>query len=168
MILAIVVVAVIVLLTAYFVLKLSNEKELKKIVLEKKKNDVAVITPLRLQAYERIALFLERIRPESILLRELPINQTASQYHIRLLTSIRDEFEHNLSQQVYISTALWEASKQAREETVKIINLAASQLKPEDPGASLASRILELTVSVKVKPSDAALQILHNEVKELY
>lgn len=163
-----VVVSVIVAWTAYIVLKSSNEKELKKIVLEQKKENSSVITPIRLQSYERIALFLERIKPESLLLRERPVDQTAVQYQGKLLASIRSEFEHNLSQQVYISSAMWKATAYARQETVKIINLAAGQLPEDATAAQLSSRILEMTASMKQEPSDEALDLLHQEVKELY
>lgn len=164
----IVAVAVVMGFSSYTMLRLSNEKELKKIVLEKKKEASSVVAPIRLQAYERVALLLERIRPESLLLRELPGDRTVAQYHSFLMTSIRNEFEHNLSQQVYISSALWEAVKRAREETVKVLHLAAGSLADDAPGTQLASRILEMTVSVKNEPTDEALALLHQEVKELY
>ena len=165
---AMVVVAVVVTWTAYLVLKLSNERELKKIVLERKRENSTVITPIRLQAYERVALFLERIKPESLLLRETPLDKTVAQYHGMLLTSIRNEFEHNLSQQVYISSAMWEATRLARQETVKIINLAAGQLEQDAPATQLSSKILEMSAAMKKEPSDVALEFLHQEVKELY
>ncbi|MBQ6667152.1 MAG: hypothetical protein IJM65_03415 [Bacteroidales bacterium] len=155
-------------LTSYWMLRLSNEKELKKIVLEKKREASSAVAPIRLQAYERVALLLERIRPESLLLREMPGDRTVAQYHAFLMTSIRNEFEHNLSQQVYISSALWEAVKRAREETAKVLHLAAGSLADDAPGTQLASRILEMTVSVKNEPTDEALALLHQEVKELY
>lgn len=166
--LAIVIVAAVVACTAYLMLKLSNEKELKKIVLEQKRLNSSVITPIRLQAYERIALFLERIKPESLLLREIPVDQSASQYHSKLLQAIRNEFEHNLSQQVYISSSMWKATAYARQETVKIINLAAGQMSENATAAQLSSRILEMTASMKQEPSEVALDLLHQEVKELY
>ncbi len=155
-------------LIAYFMLKVSHDRALKQLVLERKKESMPVVVPIRLQAYERVALLLERIRPESLLLRELPGNRTVAQYHTFLLTAIRNEFEHNLSQQVYISSALWDAVKSAREETVKLIHLASGQLDDNQPGTQLASRILEMTVSVKNEPTDAALALLHQEIKEMY
>jgi Na+/H+ antiporter NhaC len=95
--------SLIVFLTAYFVLKavLKKEHESRKIevVLQNKK----IITPLRLQAYERIVLFLERISPNSIIIRLQTPNMTIGQLHKEMLTTIRTEFEHNLSQQLYLS-----------------------------------------------------------------
>ena len=91
-----------------------------------------------------------------------------AQYHGQLLTAIRNEFEHNLSQQVYISSALWEATCLARQETVKIINLAFGQLNQDAPATQLSSKILEMAASLKQEPSDVALSLLHQEVMELY
>ncbi len=161
-------VAAVVGVTAYFMLKSSNEKELKKLVLEQKKGNASVITPIRLQSYERLALLLERIKPESLLLREMAVNRNVGQYHSMLLSVIRNEFEHNLSQQVYVSPDMWKAIRKAKEEIVKIINLAAGQLEPDAPGSLLATRILEMTSQLAVSPSDQALDVLHNEVQSLY
>ena len=160
--------ALIVAFTAYYAIKLTYDKELKKQVLDLKYQSKQVITPIRLQSYERIALFLERIKPESILLRNISRNLNVSQYQSILISSIRSEFEHNLSQQVYISTALWEVTKKAKEETIKIINLAAAQLSPDAGGNELATKIIELVVDVDPQPSDAALSLLRKEIKELY
>ena len=63
---------------------------------------------------------------------------------------------------------MWEAVKRAREETAKVLHLAAGSLADDAPGTQLASRILEMTVSVKNEPTDEALALLHQEVKELY
>ena len=160
--------ALLVALTAYYAIKLTYDKELKKQVLELKHNSKKVITPIRLQSYERIALFLEHIKPESIILRNKPHEINVVQYQSILVSSIRSEFEHNLSQQVYISSALWDLTKKAKEETIKIINLAAGQLSTEANGNDLASRIIELAVDLNPQPSDAALDFLKKEIKELY
>ncbi len=167
-ILTITIPAVVVALTAYFAIKLTYEKELKKQVLELKHNSTKVITPIRLQSYERIALFLERIKPESILLRNITHSMNAAQYQTVLITSIRNEFEHNLSQQVYISSALWEATKKAKEEAIKIINLSAAQLTEEATGKDLANKIIEITVDSNTQPSDMALDLLRKEIKEFF
>ncbi|MBO7345941.1 MAG: hypothetical protein IKS33_00775 [Bacteroidales bacterium] len=159
---------IVIALLAYFMLKSHTEKELKEQVLTLKREGRKTINPIRLQAYERLALFLERIRPESLLLRVAYTNFTALQYRTLLLANIRSEFEHNLSQQVYLSSALWQATKKAKEETVKVINLAAGQVSPEAPASELASKILELYVSYQPEPVDIALEILHQEITELY
>jgi len=160
--------AVIVAVTVYVTIRSAYEKELKKQVLDLKHHSKEVITPIRLQSYERIALFLERMKPESLLLRNPAGVLSANQYRSVLLSAIRSELEHNLSQQVYVSGALWEATKKAKEETVKIINIAAGKVGIEATATDLATKILEINVELKTNPSDDALNLLRHEIKELY
>lgn len=167
-ILLVIVPPAIVALTAYYAIKLTYDKELKKKVLDLKHDSKKVITPIRLQAYERLALFLERIKPESIIMRNISHNMNVSQYQTVLISSIRSEFEHNLSQQVYVSLALWEATKKAKEETIKIINLSAGQLSENATAKDLASKIIEINIAANPQPSDLALDLLSKEIKELY
>jgi len=153
---------------AYFLIKRAYENELKKQLLDLKHNSKQVITPIRLQAYERLALLLERMKPDNVLLRNSGNNLTAVQYRTILLTAIRSEFDHNLSQQVYVSSALWEATKKAKEEITKVINLAAGKVGTNASGSDLATAILELYVGINPLPSDTALELLRYEIKELY
>ena len=136
---------IVVAVTAYFTIRKAYENELKKQMLDLKHNSKQVISPIRLQAYERLALLLERMKPESLLLRNSGNNLTAAQYRTILLTAIRNEFEHNLSQQVYVSGALWDRTKKAKEEIAKIINLAAGKVGVDALGSDLATTILECT-----------------------
>ena len=113
-------------------------------------------------------MFMERMKPESLLLRNPAGNLNAGQYRTILLSSIRSEFEHNLSQQVYVSGALWEATKKSKEELAKIINLATGKVGAEAAGTDLASQILDIYLQIDVPPSDVALELLRQEIKELY
>ncbi|MFZ5939648.1 MAG: hypothetical protein ACOYXB_03655 [Bacteroidota bacterium] len=126
------------------------------------------ILPVRLQAYERIILFLERISPDSILLRINRPEYSSRQLQAELLSTIRQEFEHNLAQQVYISTEAWEAVKTARNQTVKMINDAAEELKPQATGTTLSKLILEKVMELKNPPTQAAIDILKREVSALF
>lgn len=165
---AIILLSLVFAITIYLVISKGNEKELKKQVLDLKHHSKEVITPIRLQSYERIALFLERMKPDSLLLRNPPNALTAAQYRTVLLSAIRSELEHNLSQQVYISSALWDATKKAKEETVKIINVADGKVGVGASATDLATKILEISVELPSNPSDDALNLLRGEIKELY
>ncbi|MDR1877967.1 MAG: hypothetical protein LBQ64_00195 [Bacteroidales bacterium] len=154
--------------TAFFTLKLIGEKELKKQLLELKYNNRQITTPIRLQSYERLALLLERMKPNTLLLRNPSAGLSSSQYRTILLTTIRNEFDHNLSQQVYVSSGLWKAAKNAKEEAEKIINLAAAKTGIDAQGNELAAKILEIYLQNKVCPFDDALSLLHHEIKALY
>ncbi|MDR1792070.1 MAG: hypothetical protein LBR36_01300 [Bacteroidales bacterium] len=160
--------SIVVGLTAWLTIESVHKKELKKQLLDYKRRSSEVITPIRLQAYERVALLLERIKPESLLLRNQTNMLTAAQYRNILLTSLRSEFDHNLSQQVYISTQLWEAVKKAKEETIQTIHLAAGQVGEQANSNDLASKIIQINASLKTQPSDYALSVLREEIKSIY
>lgn len=85
-----------------------------------------------------------------------------------LVSTVRNEFDHNLSQQMYISTSSWDAIKAAKEETIKIINLAAAQLSPDGQAFQLATKIIEITADEQVTPSDKALEILKKEIRQYF
>lgn len=126
------------------------------------------ILPVRLQAYERIILFMERIAPESILLRINRTGMTAEQLQAELQKSIRHEYEHNLSQQTYVSSEAWAKVQIARNQILKIINDSASELKEGASGAMLGKLVLEKIMELKIPPSQSAVDFLKKEVNELF
>jgi hypothetical protein len=87
--------------------------------------------PLRLQAYERLALFLERISPNSLVVRVKSGSLSNAEYLLLLQKSIRDEYEHNLSQQIYVSDEVWDYVTTAKSATVSLLNTVSAQLDPE-------------------------------------
>jgi hypothetical protein len=123
--------------------------------------------PMRLQAYERLALFLERITVDSLVVREQSDEFTAREFHQHLLASIRSEYEHNLSQQIYISGDAWNVIRNAKEGTIKIINTAAFQVDPDGPALGLSKKIIELQMEADTAPTLAALEFLRNETRIL-
>jgi hypothetical protein len=116
-----------------------------------------------LQAYERLALFLERISPNSLVLRCYQPGMDLKVLQGVLTKNIRDEFEHNLSQQVYVSSEAWNRIKEAKEEMINMINSSAVKLDNEADISSLVGSIFE-TVT-KQNPVDSALEFLKREIK---
>lgn len=107
------------------------------------KEDHKQLLTLRLQAYERLTLFLERIHPESLIIREQQSGMLSTQFHNALLKVLRSEFEHNLAVQIYIPGDTWEMIKSAREQVVKLVNTSASQVAPNAPSIELGRVIIE-------------------------
>ena len=107
---------------------LRNEELKRKFAEEQevKKN----IFPLKVQACERLVLFLERLRPENLMLRISMPGLPASQLQIKLLKVIREEYEHNLTQQVYVSPFAWSLVKASKEHLTKIVNQSADMITP--------------------------------------
>ena len=150
------------------ILKEIQQDEQRKIVAQMKTENKKVVNPLRLQAYERIVLLLERISPNSLLLRSVEEGLSASQMRSRLISSIRDEYEHNLSQQVYISVETWEIVKNAKEELVKLVNTAFGELKEDATANDLATKIIESSVQKDYSPTDNALRAVKHEIQQLF
>ena len=122
------------------------------------------MTPVKLQAYERLTIFLERISPESMLLRHSPHEMTVVEYHQVLLSAIRQEYEHNLSQQIYVSTILWETIRGAKEKLVTLINRSAEELDQNSPGYELSKKIFNEYLDEDPAPVALALADLKKEV----
>ena len=166
--LMIIVPALIVFFTAFYFFKIYTDLEQKKIAIDLQQHAKATVLPLRLQAYERMTLFLERIQPENLLLRLNNPSYTAEQFKNVLMTSIRSEFEHNLSQQLYISGKGWALTKTAKEEVIKVINLAFGKLQPNASAAELANNIFEIVVTYDEFPTLTALNALKQEIRVLF
>lgn len=159
-------IALVVFCTAYFAIKNFLENDQKKRLLELKFESKKLVTPLRIQAYERLALFLERLEPNQLLLRLNDPALTAEQLKTLMITSIRAEYDHNLAQQIFISSAVWNSLVQTKEETIKLINLCAGKLEEEATALDLATLILE-QVAAK-SPIETAMEKLKEEVRLLY
>ena len=158
--------SLIVALTAFFLAKYFVENDQKKRLLELKFHSKELVTPIRLQAYERMAMFLERIEPNQLLFRVSNPDLTAYQMQTILLATIRSEYEHNLSQQVYISPETWEGIKNAKEKVVNVINVAAGHLGEEAMSTDLAGEVLSAVADES--PTASAMEKLKKDISLLY
>jgi hypothetical protein len=156
--------ALIVFFTAWVLLrnmiKDDQERRRQEIILQ----GARTVTPIKLQAYERIVLFLERISLESLLVRVSTPDMTVAQLQSALLTTIRSEFEHNLSQQIYMSPQAWEIVKNARSNTIKMINGESEKIKSDAPGLELSKQLLEKVMELEKEPTRAAIDYIKGEV----
>lgn len=160
--------ASLVLLGMYLTARNFLEKEFERRLAEIKLKNTETITTIRLQAYERMCLFLERISPENMLTR-LQVSQfTSDELQQILLHEIRNEFAHNFSQQMYMSNEAWNMVQTAREEIVSLINNSAAQVAPENNGLELAKKILENANNYDIRPTIAAISFLKNELKQFF
>ena len=160
--------ALVVFLASYFILRFFMQNEEQKRRSEMSLSYKDSILPLRLQAYERLVLFLERISPESLVMRINKPDLNIAQLQNELVNTIRSEFEHNLSQQTYISSNAWEMVKAAKNSTIKIVNESAAGFKPDAKGINLSKSILENTMQLQNSPVYAALEFLKKEVREMF
>lgn len=124
------------------------------------------LLPLRLQAYERMTLLMERINPSQLLVRITPISDDKNEYANYVIAQMEQEFEHNLAQQIYVSDECWSIITTAKNATIQMIRLAAKTEKVAD-----ANQLREVILSdllEKTSPSSAALAFIKNEVGQLW
>ncbi|MBW8241357.1 hypothetical protein K1F50_01005 [Muricauda oceani] len=147
----------------FFRLHTRNEDGRRRFLLHKDSQKETL--PIRLQAYERMALFLERIALNSLVVRVSPTTKNKGDYENLLIKQIETEFEHNLSQQIYMSDACWNIIKTAKNTTIQIIRSAG--MSATDSPDKLREDILNQTME-KESPSNAALAYVKKEVSDLW
>jgi hypothetical protein len=151
---------------AYFLFDshFKDQQNNRRWLLQKDKQTATL--PLRLQAYERMALFMERINPSQLLVRITPHSEEKSEYQNFVIAQIEQEFEHNMTQQIYISDECWSIIVTAKNATIQMVRLATKNEKVTD-----ANSLREIIISdllEKPSPSSAALAFIKNEVAELW
>ena len=146
----------------FFELHTKNEEGRRRYLLNKEAQKYAL--PLRLQAFERMTLYLERINPTKLLIRITPISSNKNDYENYIISQIEQEFEHNLSQQIYMSNDCWTIIVTAKNATIQMIR-KANMSERVDSADKLREVILSDLMD-KQTPSNAALSFLKNEVNE--
>ncbi len=160
--------ALLVFATAYILLDkmLKNDERRRNFEIQKK--NISATTPLRLRAYERLILVVERTKPTNIVLETLKPNMNCFELQSHLVASIRHEFGHNASQQIYVSNELWSAIRATQESLIQLVNLCATQCAADAFGTELAERIIQLYAQSNNSPGEVAADMLKKEVRGLF
>lgn len=158
--------ALVVFATAWYMLKEFFKQENLKRQLAMLEEKQKVSMPIRMQAYERIVLLLERISPANLVMRVHKPNMSVKQFQQLLAQNVRDEFDHNLSQQLYVSLEAWEKVKGAREEMLRQINTTAAKLPQDARSTDLSQKLLEM--SVDKSATRMALDYVKNEARKVF
>lgn len=127
-----------------------------------------VTTPLRFRAYERMILFLERMTPDNLALRVQTPEMTSLQLLMAMQNAIREEYEHNLSQQLYLSNEGWSMVVTAKEGMLKLFNSCATQVDPKMPAFVLSKTIIETYHNEVNPPTKSAINFLKKEIKNYF
>lgn len=142
---------------------------------QKRRDELAVskanrqdLRPLQMQAYERLILFLERLQPDSLMMRMQKPNMSARLLQTAMLKNIRQEYEHNMTQQLYVSPSAWKLVLMARDEVTKLINLSSTNLKAESSAIDLANEMVSLISRLESMPTDLAIKGLKIEFQSKY
>jgi len=160
--------SLVVLCSSYLIVRkfLVSENQRKQLALFQDAQDVTL--RLRLQAYERLVIFIERITPRQLIPRVFEHSMSVRELQLAMTLSIRAEFEHNLSQQIYVSKNVWETVKNVKEQEINMVNQIGKSLNPEAPARELHALILNYTSKADEEmPTDVALHIINEEVRTL-
>lgn len=165
--LAILVLGAVIIYGTYITVTTIADKIFENKKWELRNTNSGITLPLRLQAYERMCLF-ERITPGNLLLRLTPTAASTLELQQILLHDIREEYNHNVAQQLYMSAFAWEQITNAMNETVAVINQAAGEVSAEAPASELARKIFAQIIEKDDQPSATALKVLKEEIRSLF
>ena len=155
-------------LTVVLFLKKQGEKEVRHLQIELRKERQNFFLPSRVESYQRAVLLMERINPNSLVMRLHNPGLPAKAFQAELLKAIREEFDHNVAQQIFISIPAWKMVKSSKEETIKIINLAGKQMEAVATSTELAGKIFEIVNEIGNTPTDITVEYLKKELQELF
>lgn len=160
--------ALIVFATVWIILKKYLDNEQRKRLYEIKISNQRTALPLRLQAYERLTLLLERLSVNNLIVRVKKQGMSSADLQAALLFEIRSEFDHNLAQQIYVSQDVWNQIKIAKEDLIKSINIAYASLGPDGTAMDLTKVIFDIYMKQEYPATFKALLYLKKEVTELF
>lgn len=160
--------AVVVFLVGYFTLKKMLDNHYEGRMLEFRQQNRQNMLPTKIQAYERLTLYLERINPSNLLTRVSNPGIPASDFKHILVQTINEEFNHNLAQQLYVSPQAWQLTKYVKEEMIRLISESLAGLGTDAKGVDLSKAILEEIIRREEVPTDKAINFLKKEFKLIF
>ncbi len=154
-------------LVALYFFKLHTDNEKKRYIYQLRKEKQSIALPNRLQAYERMALFLERISPNNLAVRIKPSGNDKPNYFKKLLGTVEQEFEHNLAQQIYMTSECWDMITTAKNNTLNAIRDVMLQGEVVDAKA-MREAIIQRTGKDDLPPTRKAIDFIKEEVQSIF
>lgn len=158
--------AALVLYAMFLTMRSTMIRDIKTRTIDLKAETLKIVMPLKLQAYERMCLYLERISPGNMLPRLNEPGLSASAFQRILVQQIREELTHNLSQQVYMSSQAWSLIKSTSEDIISMINTAARKAGEDGKSTDLAKELINLYVAKSEDPINSALDFIKDEIHQ--
>lgn len=153
---------------AWIFFKRNNDKELTNLQFQLKKERQKHFLPMRVDAYQRAVLLMERIAPGNVVMRLHNPALPAKMLQAEILKAIREEYDHNVSQQLFVSPQGWEMVRNSKEETIKIINIAGNQMSVTSTGTDFAAKVFEIVAEIGKLPTEITVDYLKKELQELF
>ncbi|WEK18701.1 MAG: hypothetical protein P0Y49_18140 [Candidatus Pedobacter colombiensis] len=145
-------------ISTYFRLRFSDQKKEKE----------SPLLSLRLQAYERLTIFIERINPANLFIRLHQQGITLTELQAAVLNEIKSEYQHNITQQLYISTPTWDVVKKLKDDTIAMVNNGAKSLPADATGVDLSRKVLQHMAGIENNPYDLTLDLIKKDIHQLF
>lgn len=159
--------ALIVFVTVYMIMKKYLDQQYAMENLKHRQSQSKDALPLKLQAYERLMLLCERISIPNLTYRISHKTMTIDQLQTAMMIAVQQEYEHNLTQQIYVSDKLWDIVTLAKDQTIQIVTKAAEGMKPSDSPSKLLERSQHMMNTMKMNPLDQARRAIKKEIEIL-
>jgi len=156
------------LIAIYFIINKDLQQFFDLRKLEQLNQNKKELLPLRLQAYERLILFIDRINPTNLLLRLHQQGITVSVLQSVAVQEIRTEYQHNITQQLYVGSETWTVVRKLKEDTIAMINNAVQGLPPDANGVDLSKLILQHMASISDNPYDLTMELVKKDIQALF
>lgn len=153
---------------AFLMVKKMMEQENRRHFAEVKKENLKYTTPVRLQAHERLILLLERIDPVKVVNRTIQVGMTSKSLQFALLSAIKEEFEHNITQQLYVSRHCWSEVMKAKDDGLKLITVAAGKVDPSSDAIELSKALILIQAEQQFYTSLSAIETVKKEISKLF
>lgn len=157
--------ALIVFGTVFYMLRQYFANQLNNKHLELQQSNSGELLSIKLQAYERLILFCDRISPQALIYRLRQKDMTVGGLKSALLIAVQQEYEHNMAQQIYVSDKLWEIISIAKSEVQNLVSKAAEGLNSDEPSSLLIDNLIKIQGAVHFEPNEKAKQAIKQEVK---
>lgn len=126
------------------------------------------LLPLRLQAHERLIVFVERLNPTQLFVRLYQPGISAGVLQSLILNEIRSEYQHNVTQQLYLSSTNWNVVRKLKDDTIAMINNAVAGMREDASGVELSKKVLEHLSAVEENPYDLTLELIKKDIHQLF
>ena len=156
------------LIAIYYVLKNDIQRFFNLKTIELNKDSRAHILPLRLQAHERLIIFVDRINPANLLVRLHQQGIAIATLQAGILNEVRSEYQHNITQQLYVNSETWNVVRKLKDDSIAMINNAVQNIPAEANGIELSKAILQHMASIDENPYDLTIELIKKDIQKLF
>ncbi|KQS35190.1 hypothetical protein [Pedobacter sp. Leaf194] len=156
------------LIAIYYVLKNDIQRFFNLKTIELNKESRAHILPLRLQAHERLIIFVDRINPANLLVRLHQQGIAIATLQAGILNEVRSEYQHNITQQLYVNSETWNVVRKLKDDSIAMINNAVQNIPAEANGIELSKAILQHMASIDENPYDLTIELIKKDIQKLF